>query len=110
MSYIMCTSGIIVAFMLRLSHQAATDSSFRENIRLVPMPDSYDLDRGLLLSVQAIQVRDRRNLFLLSRIAASSCRYYFHRKDFALSSKGCFAYDYGFRRCWKIKDHLLLWE
>lgn len=80
MSYIMCTSGIIVAFMLRLSHQAATDSSFRDNIRLVPMPDSYDLDRGLLLSVQAIQVRDRRNLFLLSRIAASSCRYYFNRK------------------------------
>lgn len=110
MSYIMCTSGIIVAFMLRLSHQAATDSSFRENIRLVPMPDSYDLDRGLLLSVQAIQVRDRRNLYLLSRIAASSCRYYFHRKDCALSSKGCFACDYCFRRCWKIKDHLLLWE
>jgi hypothetical protein len=24
-------------------------------MRLVPMPDSYDLDRGLLLSVQAIQ-------------------------------------------------------
>ncbi|CAN8266936.1 unnamed protein product [Cochlearia groenlandica] len=33
----------------------ATDSSFRENIQLVPLPDSYDLDRGLLLSVQAIQ-------------------------------------------------------
>lgn len=26
-------------------------------MKLVPMPDSYDLDRGLLLAVQAIQVR-----------------------------------------------------
>ncbi|XP_061355607.1 uncharacterized protein LOC133300127 isoform X3 [Gastrolobium bilobum] len=30
-------------------------SSFRDTIRLAPMPDSYDLDRGLLLAVQAIQ-------------------------------------------------------
>ncbi|XP_044489722.1 uncharacterized protein LOC123214079 isoform X2 [Mangifera indica] len=30
-------------------------SSFRNTIKLAPMPDSYDLDRGLLLSVQAIQ-------------------------------------------------------
>lgn len=30
-------------------------SSFRDTLRLAPMPDSYDLDRGLLLSVQAIQ-------------------------------------------------------
>ncbi|KAI4357645.1 hypothetical protein L6164_001581 [Bauhinia variegata] len=29
--------------------------SFRDSMRLAPMPDSYDLDRGLLLSVQAIQ-------------------------------------------------------
>ncbi|XWS69332.1 hypothetical protein CRYUN_Cryun04dG0170100 [Craigia yunnanensis] len=35
----------------------ATDSSaFRDTMKLVPMPDSYDLDRGLLLAVQAIQV------------------------------------------------------
>ncbi|XP_027348583.1 uncharacterized protein LOC113860126 isoform X4 [Abrus precatorius] len=35
---------------------ATTDpSSFRDSIRLAPMPDSYDLDRGLLLAVQAIQ-------------------------------------------------------
>ncbi|THG21440.1 hypothetical protein TEA_001058 [Camellia sinensis var. sinensis] len=34
----------------------ATDpSSFRDSLQLVPMPDSYDLDRGLLLAVQAIQ-------------------------------------------------------
>ncbi|KAK7362560.1 hypothetical protein VNO77_04676 [Canavalia gladiata] len=30
-------------------------SCFRDTIRLAPMPDSYDLDRGLLLAVQAIQ-------------------------------------------------------
>ncbi|XP_035540146.1 uncharacterized protein LOC109002534 isoform X1 [Juglans regia] len=30
-------------------------ASFRDTIKLAPMPDSYDLDRGLLLSVQAIQ-------------------------------------------------------
>lgn len=30
-------------------------SSFRDTVKLVPMPDSYDFDRGLLLSVQAIQ-------------------------------------------------------
>ncbi|XP_010274695.1 PREDICTED: uncharacterized protein LOC104609946 isoform X2 [Nelumbo nucifera] len=30
-------------------------SAFRDNLQLVPMPDSCDLDRGLLLSVQAIQ-------------------------------------------------------
>ncbi|XP_010554418.1 PREDICTED: uncharacterized protein LOC104824139 [Tarenaya hassleriana] len=37
------------------SVSSVVDSSFRDEIRLVPMPDSYDLDRGLLLSVQAIQ-------------------------------------------------------
>ncbi|KAK9091655.1 hypothetical protein Sjap_024832 [Stephania japonica] len=31
-------------------------SAFRGPLQLAPMPDSYDLDRGLLLSVQAIQV------------------------------------------------------
>lgn len=30
-------------------------STFRDTMRLAPMPDSYDLDRGLLLAVQAIQ-------------------------------------------------------
>ncbi|KAH9746375.1 P-loop containing nucleoside triphosphate hydrolases superfamily protein [Citrus sinensis] len=38
------------------SHEAtAGSSSFRDTVKLVPMPDSYDFDRGLLLSVQAIQ-------------------------------------------------------
>ncbi|CAL5376207.1 unnamed protein product [Camellia sinensis] len=30
-------------------------SSFGDSLQLAPMPDSYDLDRGLLLAVQAIQ-------------------------------------------------------
>ncbi|PWA96192.1 P-loop containing nucleoside triphosphate hydrolases superfamily protein [Artemisia annua] len=30
-------------------------SSFRDTVQLAPMPDSFDLDRGLLLAVQAIQ-------------------------------------------------------
>ncbi|XP_050232287.1 uncharacterized protein LOC126680990 isoform X2 [Mercurialis annua] len=34
---------------------AVDPSSFRDNMKLVPMPDSFDLDRGLLLAVQAIQ-------------------------------------------------------
>jgi hypothetical protein len=37
------------------------DSS-RCNIQLAPLPDSYGLDRGLLLSVQAIQVDPARFL------------------------------------------------
>ncbi|XP_061993009.1 uncharacterized protein LOC133710890 isoform X3 [Rosa rugosa] len=34
---------------------AIDPSSFRDGMKLAPMPDSYDLDRGLLLAVQAIQ-------------------------------------------------------
>ncbi|XP_006583908.1 uncharacterized protein [Glycine max] len=42
--------------VLDFSHEATTDpSSFRDSVRLAPMPDSFDLDRGLLLAVQAIQ-------------------------------------------------------
>ncbi|XP_038892482.1 uridine-cytidine kinase C isoform X4 [Benincasa hispida] len=38
------------------SDSLATDpASFRDSLRLAPMPDSCDLDRGLLLAVQAIQ-------------------------------------------------------
>lgn len=33
-----------------------TGLSSRDAMQLAPMPDSYDLDRGLLLAVQAIQV------------------------------------------------------
>ncbi|XWS63926.1 hypothetical protein CRYUN_Cryun06bG0143400 [Craigia yunnanensis] len=35
---------------------ATGSSAFRDTMKLVPMPDSYDLDQGLLLAVQAIQV------------------------------------------------------
>ncbi|KAI4381472.1 hypothetical protein MLD38_007541 [Melastoma candidum] len=34
---------------------AVLDSSCRDTVKLAPMPDSYDLDRGLLLAVQGIQ-------------------------------------------------------
>ncbi|OVA01753.1 Uridine kinase [Macleaya cordata] len=34
---------------------ADNSSAFRATMQLAPMPDSYDLDRGLLLAVQAIQ-------------------------------------------------------
>lgn len=43
-------------FMDFFHEETADSSSFRNTIQLAPMPDSYDLDRGLLLSVQAIQV------------------------------------------------------
>ncbi|KAL8549632.1 hypothetical protein ACS0TY_008468 [Phlomoides rotata] len=40
-----------------LSGGSATGPRFsRDALQLAPMPDSYDLDRGLLLAVQAIQV------------------------------------------------------
>jgi len=43
--------------VINFSYDTTADSSaFRGNIQLVPMPDSYDLDRGLFFSVQAIQV------------------------------------------------------
>ncbi|KAK4839951.1 hypothetical protein QYF36_026159 [Acer negundo] len=42
--------------VIDFSHEATTGSStYRDTMKLAPMPDSYDLDRGLLLSVQAIQ-------------------------------------------------------
>ncbi|KAJ4709753.1 Uridine-cytidine kinase C [Melia azedarach] len=39
----------------RADNTVTGSSSFRDTVKLAPMPDSYDLDRGLLLSVQAIQ-------------------------------------------------------
>lgn len=106
------SSSIIVAFMPRLSHQAATDSSFRDNMRLVPMPDSYDLDRGLLLSVQAIQVmglhEDRRSLLLLRKKVASSCTCYSTAKNLFFLVRVLLLII--FRHCWRIRDPLLLLE
>lgn len=47
----------LIAIGLDSSHETTTDvSSVRDTLQLNPMPDSHDLDRGLLLSVQAIQV------------------------------------------------------
>ncbi|GKD00926.1 hypothetical protein Tco_1171200, partial [Tanacetum coccineum] len=41
---------------LTTSSKVGSDpSSFRDTVQLAPMPDSFDLDRGLLLTVQAIQ-------------------------------------------------------
>ncbi|KAG4401187.1 hypothetical protein GLYMA_07G218600v4 [Glycine max] len=40
-------------------------SSFRDSVRLAPMPDSFDLDRGLLLAVQAIQ---DMHIYMLDKI------------------------------------------
>uniref|UniRef100_A0A6N2KWQ2 AAA+ ATPase domain-containing protein n=2 Tax=Salix viminalis TaxID=40686 RepID=A0A6N2KWQ2_SALVM len=39
------------------SHRSSIidSSTCRDNMKLAPLPDSYDLDRGLLLAVQAIQ-------------------------------------------------------
>lgn len=52
--------GLLFFMSIRLMKQKA-DPSFRDSLHLAPMPDSYDLDRGLLLAVQAIQVRIVRN-------------------------------------------------
>ncbi|XP_028758998.1 uncharacterized protein LOC114717930 isoform X2 [Neltuma alba] len=52
---------VIATWRFISSDSSSTDntaldpSSFRDTMRLAPMPDSYDLDRGLLLAVQAIQ-------------------------------------------------------
>lgn len=42
---------------------AADSSAFRGKVQLVPMPDSYDVDRGLFFSVQAIQALLENNGF-----------------------------------------------
>jgi hypothetical protein len=60
------------------------DSSSGSNIQLAPLPDSYDLDRGLLLSVQAIQallenkgfpviVGIGNNIFTVNKVAVVLC-------------------------------------
>ncbi|KAI7985220.1 DEAD-box ATP-dependent RNA helicase 56 [Camellia lanceoleosa] len=52
-------------------------SSFRDTLQLAPMPDSYDLDRGLLLAVQAIQLRallENKGLPVIVGIVTSDTR------------------------------------
>lgn len=83
------------------SHEATTDpSSFRETIRLAPMPESYDLDRGLLLAVQAIQVRSRSLKFLLNFM---SWRLQFNWKFIFMFDWILFAYYLCSRLCWRTK-------
>lgn len=58
-----------ISLCFDFSHEATTDpSSFRDTVKLAPMPDSYDLDRGLLLAVQAIQVRSEVNTELFEKL------------------------------------------
>lgn len=59
--------------IMSFSYETYADSSaFRGNLRLAPMPDSYDLDRGLLLSVQAIQVANIKKCLTVMSIYATS--------------------------------------
>ncbi|XP_014628212.1 uncharacterized protein [Glycine max] len=49
-------------------------SSFRDSIRLASMPDSFDLDRGLLLAVQAIQaLLENKGVPVIVGIVKSMC-------------------------------------
>ncbi|KAD7116618.1 hypothetical protein E3N88_03886 [Mikania micrantha] len=44
-----------------LDGSSVDPSSFRDALQLAPMPDSFDLDRGLLLAVQATQVSIKKS-------------------------------------------------
>lgn len=73
---------------LDFSHEATTgSSSFRNTIKLAPMPDSYDLDRGLLLSVQAIQVTVISSWEIISEIAMMKCSHGKEACNYILSDK-----------------------
>ncbi|CAI0396996.1 unnamed protein product, partial [Linum tenue] len=55
MEPVIATWHFISSDPLHSSQPGVDSSSFRKTMKLAPMPDSYDLDRGLLLAVQAIQ-------------------------------------------------------
>ncbi|XP_015895495.3 uncharacterized protein LOC107429338 isoform X1 [Ziziphus jujuba] len=55
MEPVLATWHFILPDTASADRSAIDPSTFRETIKLAPMPDSYDFDRGLLLSVQAIQ-------------------------------------------------------
>ncbi|XP_062171024.1 uncharacterized protein LOC133876793 isoform X1 [Alnus glutinosa] len=55
MEPIVATWHFISSDPLHADSSVVDPASFRDTIKLAPMPDSYDLDRGLLLAVQAIQ-------------------------------------------------------
>ncbi|KAH9614746.1 hypothetical protein KSS87_008033, partial [Heliosperma pusillum] len=53
---VLAITGLPTQYRVAFFHEPTADpSSYRDNMQLAPMPDSYDLDRGLLLAVQAIQ-------------------------------------------------------
>ncbi|KAM3741411.1 hypothetical protein ACB098_08G174900 [Castanea mollissima] len=55
MEPVLATWHFISSNPLHTNSSVVDPTSFRDTIKLAPMPDSCDLDRGLLLSVQAIQ-------------------------------------------------------
>ncbi|CAN1857796.1 Uridine-cytidine kinase C, partial [Linum perenne] len=55
MEPLVATWNFISSDPLHSGQSTVDSSSFRDTMKLAPMPDSYDLDRGLLLAVQAIQ-------------------------------------------------------
>lgn len=55
MEPVLATWHFISSNPLHPNSSVVDPASFRDTIKLAPMPDSCDLDRGLLLSVQAIQ-------------------------------------------------------
>ncbi|KAE8022856.1 hypothetical protein FH972_008619 [Carpinus fangiana] len=55
MEPIVATWHFVSSDPLHADSSVVDPASFRDAIKLAPMPDSYDLDRGLLLAVQAIQ-------------------------------------------------------
>ncbi|XP_074290009.1 uncharacterized protein LOC141616774 isoform X1 [Silene latifolia] len=55
MEPVLATWRFISSAPSRAESSVLDPSSYRDNMQLAPMPDSYDLDRGLLLAVQAIQ-------------------------------------------------------
>ncbi|XP_059445533.1 uncharacterized protein LOC132177290 [Corylus avellana] len=55
MEPIVATWHFVSSDPLHADNSVVDPASFRDAIKLAPMPDSYDLDRGLLLAVQAIQ-------------------------------------------------------
>lgn len=87
------------------------DPSAGGKIRLAPMPDSFDFDRGLLLSVQAIQVQ-----FLLFRVTIFICVVIVIVVILlpSSSSPSCFWFNSLliclFRHCWRTRVFQLLLE
>ncbi|KAL8116573.1 hypothetical protein AgCh_022920 [Apium graveolens] len=67
-----------------------TYPSSRDSLQLAPMPDSYNLDRGLLLSIQAIQdlLENKGHPVIMGIVALCLCDcsnlFYWMLKEFAI--------------------------